>query len=831
MKVLACHIENFGKLSDLAMDFTEGMNVVDGPNGWGKSTLAAFMKAMFYGLDPRKAPGAYDKERKMYAPWQGGVFGGQLDFDINGKRYRVIRTFGDSEKSDSFHLYDLSTNLESTDYSKNLGTEIFDLDNSSFRRSIFIAQNDVVSVSTDGINAKLTNLVENTNDINNYETANRQLHNLLNYLSPTRATGTVKRREAQIAAMEQELSGYARAEKAYEMLADKQHEQVIRFEELSGQRKLFTVELQKTSKENVRLEKKQQYELLQEELADSEEKCREFAAQFPGGLPTESELETFARTNEQIREMDVAIRNMSEEEGGDRNFEKLAAEFSSGLPKEEEIYAQIGRHKVLANAREELKGLENQLGVLQKVQVSRRENYRQEQERKQTMEANRKQELRRRANRRIGVADLVFWILGTLLLASSVLFPSLAFLPESVRSNSTVAMVLAALGGMFLMIAVVGLCLLAAGIRKKNKLRQPPKMEETPEPPREESRALWENQEEISGLEQSIEEKYNEVTDMERHIELFLKKFHLTSDSDNYVDSLYGLANDRRDYVRIAHRRKLLQSAEETKQELEHLLDELADAYELAPGETGEIEFENIRVRAAEYRLVQAEYDRLRQRLDHFEAENDIEQLMQERRHIYTLEELNDAIRKLDEQMEEVREAISEYNKEMDLLQEQLNQQEEKLEEYQKLVKKQEEEAHKYEIADYTQKFLLKAKESFTSRYLAPVEEGFAKYYEFICGSQTKEWQLDSNMEYSVMEYGKMRSVPQLSVGFQDLIGVCMRLALVSAMYQKEKPFLVLDDPFVNLDQEKMESAKRLLMQMAEEYQVMYFTCHQMREP
>ena len=58
MKLIACHINNFGKLSDLNINFNDGVNVINQPNGWGKSTLAAFLKAMLYGFDTKKEPGA-----------------------------------------------------------------------------------------------------------------------------------------------------------------------------------------------------------------------------------------------------------------------------------------------------------------------------------------------------------------------------------------------------------------------------------------------------------------------------------------------------------------------------------------------------------------------------------------------------------------------------------------------------------------------------------------------------------------------------------------------------------------------------------------------------
>ena len=62
MKLLACHVENFGKLSNLDMTFNDGINIINQPNGWGKSTLTAFFRAMLYGFDNKKEPGAFEKE-------------------------------------------------------------------------------------------------------------------------------------------------------------------------------------------------------------------------------------------------------------------------------------------------------------------------------------------------------------------------------------------------------------------------------------------------------------------------------------------------------------------------------------------------------------------------------------------------------------------------------------------------------------------------------------------------------------------------------------------------------------------------------------------------
>ena len=74
MRIQKIHIENFGKLHDFDMELQDGLNTVRADNGWGKSTLAAFIKAMFYGLDYTTKRSLNENERMMYMPWQGGLF-------------------------------------------------------------------------------------------------------------------------------------------------------------------------------------------------------------------------------------------------------------------------------------------------------------------------------------------------------------------------------------------------------------------------------------------------------------------------------------------------------------------------------------------------------------------------------------------------------------------------------------------------------------------------------------------------------------------------------------------------------------------------------------
>ena len=70
LKLISCYIENFGGLSKYSIQFQPGITVIEEPNGFGKTTLAEFIRAMFYGF-PRASKTLEKNSRKKYLPWQG----------------------------------------------------------------------------------------------------------------------------------------------------------------------------------------------------------------------------------------------------------------------------------------------------------------------------------------------------------------------------------------------------------------------------------------------------------------------------------------------------------------------------------------------------------------------------------------------------------------------------------------------------------------------------------------------------------------------------------------------------------------------------------------
>ena len=133
----------------------------------------------------------------------------------------------------------------------------------------------------------------------------------------------------------------------------------------------------------------------------------------------------------------------------------------------------------------------------------------------------------------------------------------------------------------------------------------------------------------------------------------------------------------------------------------------------------------------------------------------------------------------------------------------------------------------RYDLLGDTRKYLERAMQRFSVRYMDPVRKGFGRYYALLTGQDDSAFRMDSKLNVTLMEDGALRDTELLSAGYRDLVGICSRMAMVDAMYREEKPFLVMDDPFVNLDDDKQIRGVEFLRQVSEDYQILYFTCHQ----
>ena len=91
-------------------------------------------------------------------------------------------------------------------------------------------------------------------------------------------------------------------------------------------------------------------------------------------------------------------------------------------------------------------------------------------------------------------------------------------------------------------------------------------------------------------------------------------------------------------------------------------------------------------------------------------------------------------------------------------------------------------------------------------------------------------FRMDADFNVQLLAEGEARNTELLSAGYRNLVELARRMAFIDAMYKEEKPFILLDDPFINLDPPKVEGGMRFLEAIARDHQVIYFTCHDSRK-
>lgn len=121
---------------------------------------------------------------------------------------------------------------------------------------------------------------------------------------------------------------------------------------------------------------------------------------------------------------------------------------------------------------------------------------------------------------------------------------------------------------------------------------------------------------------------------------------------------------------------------------------------------------------------------------------------------------------------------------------------------------------------------LIRARSNMAFCYLEPVERGCKQYLSLLSETDTQKLRFTAEGQPILDENGSLKPVLQYSAGTKDLIGFCTRLALAEAVFEnKGLPVLVLDDPFVNFDDETTRQAKKLVRNLSKKYQIVYFTC------
>ena len=748
MRLLNCQIENFGKLHALSLDFQDGLNVFLRENGFGKSTLAAFIRVMFYGLSGERKTQDSDNERKKYRPWQGGSFGGSLSFALDdGKCYRITRHFGERKGQDQFLLYDAETNLPSKDYSERIGEELFRIDETSFRRTLFIGQQALETGVTSEINARIGNVSEDPEDMNRYAEVIERLKDEINALSPARRTGAIFKKRLEL---EELKAGCAGREAEEQQAVDG----AAALHQARETRQRLQSVLESTNRRLV------QQSQQQDAIRDRMEYDRLCAARS----------DSVARLLEQERRyLGASFDTLSGEQRAQqlqRELRRLQETFRSGLPSEVEMRGAEKRLGRIAWLADRIAGLEQQGG-----------------------RRRRKASPQKSAQQTRAFAGL---LLSLLLLTLGV------YCLFHFGGNIMPGVVLLGL-------AALALLLSAGRFVKSTGMRS-------------------DDQERMAALQNmSVEfERLNQ--ELNRFLGRFYPDMEYSAATDYLavaeIDDAGGEDIDRRHPNRAALLRRLG-------------TDMLAYS------------------RLTDIRTLALELSKRQQAQDAFEQSHDMEKLRAQ------IEELDARIQQLSAAQETSERRLAElYELERHAQQ--------ALEELAAMEQR-------HHLLTLVRDHLTKARNDFTKQYMDPMMDAFTKYYRILANASDEAlattrddttrvatpstdvravpstdaatadhamtssqpaipFRMDADFNVHLLAEGEERNTELLSAGYRNLVELARRMAFIDAMYEEEKPFILLDDPFINLDPPKVEGGMRFLEAIARDHQVLYFTCHDSRK-
>ena len=763
MRLLNCQIENFGKLHELSLDFRDGLNVFLRENGFGKSTLAAFIRVMFYGLSGERKAQDSDNERKKYRPWQGGSFGGSLCFALDdGKCYRITRHFGERKGQDQFMLYDAETNLPSKDYSERIGEELFHIDETSFRRTCFIGQQALETGVTSEINARIGNVSEDPEDMNRYAEVLEQLKDEINALSPARRTGAIFKKRLELEQLKSECAGReAEEQKAVEGAAalhktreTKQHLQAV-LENTSRR-------LVRQSEQQDAIQERMEYDRLCAERADSVKRLLEQERRYLG--PAFDALSGEQRAQQLQREL-----------------RRLQETFRSGLPSEAEMRSAekcFGRIGWLADR---IAGLEHPGG--------RRK--------------------RRPASQKNAQQTKAFGgLLISMLLILSGVYCLLRFRPDIVYG-----IVLLGIAAIVLFMSI-GRFVNSTGMRGYDQEREA---------------AMQGMRAESARLDQELN----------RFLSRFYPEMDYSAVSDDFTaaeDEDAGSGDiDRRHPNRASLLRRLGS-------------DMLAYS------------------RLTDIRTLAIELAQRQQAQDAFEQSHDMQRLSTIERPAEAAESLaalSEQLHTQRAQLEEIDTRIRQLSVEQEASERNLAALYEKERRAQQALEDLAAMEQRHHLLTLVRDHLTKARNDFTKQYMDPMMDAFTKYYRILANASDEAlattpggtasgtasprdaaagagtidsmqrgipFRMDADFNVHLLAEGEERNTELLSAGYRNLVELARRMAFIEAMYEDEKPFILLDDPFINLDPSKVEGGMRFLEAIARDHQVIYFTCHESRK-
>ena len=847
MKIKSIHIINFGNLSNVDYSFNDDLTSFCEKNGYGKSTIAAFIKVMLYGLETYTKRSLFN-DRQHYYPFKGGTFGGNVVIVYNNKEYRIERIFDKkSEVNDTLTVY--YNNSLTTDLGDNPGENIFGISKESFERLISISSKEI-EIKTDGdINKKLNNYIENVGEDFDIEKVNKVLKEKAK--SFTELEKKLKEEQKTVEANITNLSLIKDSLDGKYVELNKKEKDYIEAKELYDN----------ASKSATILERWKLYEHLVEEVEGINKEITSIKNSYPKGLPSTEEVDEIS---DSIKNIDIHSNVLQGSAISDKNREDYASlekRYASNKPSDEDIKnieVKVNKFNSLnkeieeyqnSSKSEEEKDLENHFfgKKVSEEDINKISGY---------------LDKYRELNEELRNVNPV----NTTSISSNtpkknnkpLLIILLVLVIALVGAGVGLLFVNPIIGGVLLGVGVI--TLLADGFIYFNSS----------------IKNVSQTNQVVNTANPVYESKVKEIEDLKNKIINSLMYYRYNGDDP--IELFYKFKNDAIKYNSILDNKEKEEGEYLTKKnELESLEKELNtyfhtydiyasnfnDALNILKEEI--TKFETLEKVIKEEKSSKEDVNKKlkddQDKVDAFynkyqlDKSKKIEDIKNDISRLGELEKLfiekklgaekykeeqnltekpvdidDSKIEELRIDMETKSKIFSDYKDEIQNLEEQVSSLDEELNRFEEIKEQRKEVSSSIKIYKGTMEEINKANLNLQEKYIAPIRDKFVYYAKLIEETIGEKVHMDKDYKITFDKEGELRSYQHLSSGNLTICALCFRLALLDNMFKTEQPFIILDDPFMTLDEDHLKSAKKMVEVLAKDKQILYFSCHESRK-
>ena len=197
----------FGKLEHETLPLKSGLNIIQAPNEWGKSTWCGFLLAMLYGMDTRaKTTKTTLAAKERYAPWSGSPMAGRMDLRWDGRDITIERRTKGRIPMGEFRAYETATGAAIPELNgANCGEKLLGVEQSVYRRAGFIRLSDLPVTQDEALRRRLNALVTTGDESGDGQRLEKDLKDLKNRCRYNRS-GLIPQAEAELEGLENRLA-------------------------------------------------------------------------------------------------------------------------------------------------------------------------------------------------------------------------------------------------------------------------------------------------------------------------------------------------------------------------------------------------------------------------------------------------------------------------------------------------------------------------------------------------------------------------------------------------------------------------------------------------